>query len=133
MVMEWAIAYNFFIHTSYSYIYNMKSFIHWFGRGRNNYGWIVRTEDIDNFHKISNYIDGYFFHKNNIIDQELLDLLVLEQDEKLGEVIYIQFDLVPGKNSKLEAININLFKDIGTINKIVKNHFNLVKIKAHAA
>ncbi|MFO0141812.1 MAG: hypothetical protein ACK513_10450, partial [Aphanizomenon sp.] len=93
------------------------SFIHWFDSHSKNYGFIVRPEDIECFSKMSKYEkyqQGYRFDEENIIDQKFLDYL--RKDKKLhGKGIYVQFNLIAGKNGKSKAINVELSKDIGTI------------------
>lgn len=94
------------------------SVIHWFGTGEKNYGFIVKPEDIDSFSKMSKYEkyqQGYRFDEENIIDQKFLGYL--KKDKKLhGKGIYVQFELIPWENGKTKAINVQLSKDIETIN-----------------
>ncbi|MBO1051625.1 MAG: hypothetical protein HEQ25_06370 [Dolichospermum sp. DET73] len=115
------------------------SFIHWFGSHGKNYGFIVRPEDIDSFSKMSKYEkyqQGYRFDEENIIDQKFLGYL--KKDKKLhGKGIYVQFELIPWENGKTKAINVQLSKDIGTINHpdffvkslIVNINLNLLSLK----
>lgn len=116
------------------------SFIHWFDSHSKNYGFIVRPEDIDSFSKMSKYEkyqQGYRFDEENIIDQKFLGYL--KKDKKLhGKGIYVQFELIPWENGKTKAINVQLFKDIGTINHpdfffvksmIVNINLNLLSLK----
>ena len=115
------------------------SFIHWFDSHRKNYGFIVRPEDIECFSKMSKYEkyqQGYRFDEENIIDQKFLGYL--KKDKKLhGKGIYVQFELIPWENGKTKAINVQLSKDIGTINHpdffvkslIVNINLNLLSLK----